>query len=812
MKELRVGLVLYGGVSLAVYMNGIVTELWNAVRASKAFRVGSKANLTGTAIVYYDLLERLGTEPDAEPLCIVVDAVSGTSAGGLNGAVLAKAVVEGADASVLSNVWIEDADIAKLKAKPRRAPFWLRAAVWSFDRIGAVARLRRAANAVPGLGWSWLRDTLYALATAKDGRITPLNGSYFAQMIANTFKNMSSAPATGTLLPDLGSFDLFLTRTDLHGWPRHLPVSQTFHRDALFERTHAHVMVFRKRPSVTLGDSPAAELAHDFDLTFATRTTAGFPVAFAPVAHGDVAADYETARPCEAATPLDVFARRHLHEHELMKFPTDRARMVDGGILDNRPFSHTTQAIENKPADRRVYRMLAYIEPDPETEIDKPPLDMPRFLGVLKSLWALFRHEPIYGDLRRLQRRNAKVEQIRGARDAALPGAIAAAQRIGGLSWPPNVNDLQDWRRATNDAAARTSQTAYPGYVMIKARRAADTVAEVIAGALDYPYDSRHAYFVRTLVRGWLRQEGALDAPVYIEGEGYHLEEVQRSLLGAFDRSFHIRRVRALVARINEAYSDPRADSDVLDKAKEILAQIAYAYEAPLEDMDVVREQITGLLGGIDTDTIDDAIDELQYDPEAAVVRHRDQLAGLYEGLRDRYKMDGRKHYSRFADVLSELPEWAQEALGKVLAAFPFIDIAIFPQMDAAGVSDLINVETMRISPQDATFLSQDPKRLKSREMGAFAGFLYREAREHDLMWGRLDGAERLIELIFKAAANNSAAGNAHGGALPPRLETLRRSFTRCALAVVLEEEGNRGGSRIGEVVEELKETLAALP
>src|SRR3546814_10857925 len=66
--------------------------------------------------------------------------------------------------------------------------------------------------------------------------------------------------------------------------------------------------------------------------------------------------------------------------------------------------------------------------------------------------------------------------------------------------------------------------------------------------------------------------------------------------------------------------------------------------------------------------------------------------------------------------------------------------------MNVLGVTDLVLVNAMRISPQDATFLSQDPHRLKGRKLGAFAGFLKRCAREHDLLWGRLDGAERSDE------------------------------------------------------------------
>lgn len=49
MRELRIGLVLYGGVSLAVYMNGIVTELWQLLRASKALANNTADSLNGTA-------------------------------------------------------------------------------------------------------------------------------------------------------------------------------------------------------------------------------------------------------------------------------------------------------------------------------------------------------------------------------------------------------------------------------------------------------------------------------------------------------------------------------------------------------------------------------------------------------------------------------------------------------------------------------------------------------------------------------------------------------------------------------------------
>src|SRR5215210_4344261 len=71
--DVRFGLVLYGGVSLAIYIYGVVLEFWRLMRASE----GREAN------AYSELLS------DAN-VTASVDVISGTSAGGINGIVLAK--------------------------------------------------------------------------------------------------------------------------------------------------------------------------------------------------------------------------------------------------------------------------------------------------------------------------------------------------------------------------------------------------------------------------------------------------------------------------------------------------------------------------------------------------------------------------------------------------------------------------------------------------------------------------------------------------------------------------------------------------
>ncbi len=50
-KELRLALVCYGGISLAVYMHGITGEIWRLARASRDFHDGADAG-TGSPAIY----------------------------------------------------------------------------------------------------------------------------------------------------------------------------------------------------------------------------------------------------------------------------------------------------------------------------------------------------------------------------------------------------------------------------------------------------------------------------------------------------------------------------------------------------------------------------------------------------------------------------------------------------------------------------------------------------------------------------------------------------------------------------------------
>src|SRR3546814_4328414 len=97
----------------------------------------------------------------------------------------------------------------------------------------------------------------------------------------------------------------------------------------------------------------------------------------------EVAEDFRLARPVESVPSLSDFARRHLREHMLSAFPSGQAWMIDGGVLDNTSFSHVARAIADKPAHHQVYRIVVYVEPDPEPHIDPSPNAVPILLATL---------------------------------------------------------------------------------------------------------------------------------------------------------------------------------------------------------------------------------------------------------------------------------------------------------------------------------------------------------------------------------------------------------------------------------------------
>src|SRR5258708_6952762 len=128
-KEQRMSVVMYGGVSLAIYIGGVAQEML-ALLPARGPREGDSsraalapAELDGVERVYRQLAQwdgAAGTTPldmkDDAPLLTryVIDVISGTSAGGINGVFLARALAESSTLDSISKLWIEEGDLGKL--------------------------------------------------------------------------------------------------------------------------------------------------------------------------------------------------------------------------------------------------------------------------------------------------------------------------------------------------------------------------------------------------------------------------------------------------------------------------------------------------------------------------------------------------------------------------------------------------------------------------------------------------------------------------------------------------------------------------
>jgi len=118
-REVRIALVCYGGVSLAIYMHGVTLELHRLVTASSRFdEERNPFDPSCSEHVYWDLLHELAAK-DGVRTRVVVDVISGTSAGGINGVFLAKAIAHDLSQQSLRDLWFDEADIGKLLAGPR---------------------------------------------------------------------------------------------------------------------------------------------------------------------------------------------------------------------------------------------------------------------------------------------------------------------------------------------------------------------------------------------------------------------------------------------------------------------------------------------------------------------------------------------------------------------------------------------------------------------------------------------------------------------------------------------------------------------
>ncbi|MEA2535415.1 MAG: hypothetical protein QOJ93_3226 [Actinomycetota bacterium] len=830
-EEVRLAVVLYGGSSLCIYMNGVAQELLRLVRATAgetfdpetAVAFPTEA-LDGTEQVYRQLAQLgpddPGTPRPGDPLCrrFVVDILTGSSAGGINGIFLAKALANNQSLDQLKQLWIEKGDIVQLyndgkhskdvNLKPERPPKSLLDGRWMYANL---------VTALDGMG--------------KDPEVTS---------------------------PLVRELDLFVTATDLYG----LPVSVRLANGAAVERKHRQVFHFR------YGAKEADQLQNDFGaannafLAFTARCTSSLPFVFQPMTLGTIDqllphvpahagtsnpsqnekwADFYWDYSAEQSPDPDNYNPRKIAMDNFVDRP-----FGDGGSLDNSPFTFATEMLAHRHGELPVSRKLLYLEPDPVTEEgwNVPPELPDAGQNFLMQFVTLPRSQTVSEDLHALKDRNRLIRRVQDALAAAEP---VFAEPQGDVQTPALLRTPEELYRQYGEV--------YLAYRRLKTASVVDDLATltVLAGGLEPDSDEWGA--VRALVSAWRDQEFGdddkqSDAFLMQYDLGFRLRKVNfvERVASELDRAvtwklahpgsekpdrWNVHVVRGLdrlpQAHLGDLHDDEewlKAFQKKLREARNSLTETGNALWRARIDVSASTDLVKAITESkinrkvIQTCLLDPSrtADELYRNAGKFVEEHRSSFQEIGTAMQqylDGFLADHKTGSSaQWRAELSNRSVDASEGGQKALQCLSFYfdnyeqyDMLVLPIIYGTDAGESALVEIFRISPVDApSFGSWDlsPKsHVAGNRYSHFGAFLEKVWRQNDVMWGRMDAAGCIIDALMpdyedpdrRREVRDELIKDAHKAIVGQELgETGRQMLTTMLLDELSQQQPTTGG------------------
>jgi patatin-related protein len=746
-KELRIALVCYGGISLAVYMHGVTKEVWRLAKASRAFTGGDPAG-PGSEGIYHRLLRRIADEGETE-LRVLVDILAGASAGGINAVFLAHAIAGGHSLDPLTELWLDSADVDRLIdpavnpvsrfAKSAAVPF-----AWALSsRSGTVEQTVEPEHRAE------VRTKLANFVRAR-WFAPPFGGTGFTNLLLDAFDAMESEPGGVPLLPASQPLDLFITVTDFRGHPVQLRLNSP---PEVAEREHRITLAFH--------DPPGADrhLADPVELAYAARATASFPGAFPPFTVHELDQALEArGRPWPGRS---AFLARALPRHFAIGEAED-AVLIDGSVLANAPFGPAIRALDRRPARREVDRRFVYIDPKPglksvrltgEAEAEPPGF----FATIFGALSDIPREQPIRDNLEAIERLSGRIRRLRRIVAAMRPEVEAAIERAVGSTFflvRPTPKRLASWRARANELAAKSAGYAYASYAHLKIATVVEDASDRVfrlSGGEDGDRAGREQ--VRQAIWNHVRALGLVD-PGAVSARG--ADSLLIGFLRDFDIGFRGRRLR-FVAKACTELIEERTDAS---RIRALLNDLLERYQQ--RDPPGADEQALAELANAVTD------------PAAAMAA----LARLWD-LRALDEVTDLE----LTEALSGLDKPERRRVILAYLGYPFYDVATLPLLQGEGLDEFDPIKVDRISPDDAVAIRSGgtAATLKGIQLNSFGAFFSRAYRENDYLWGRLHGADRLIDITLSTLAE---------GRRPPEPEVA--ALKREAFRAILQEERER--------------------
>ncbi len=750
-KELRLALVCYGGVSLAVYMHGVTKEIWHLARASRAFNAKESEPLSRSGEAYLDFLKVIERER-ALHLRVLPDILTGASAGGINAVFLAQAIATGQSLEPLTDLWLENADVSRL-TDPEAKPMWRYAKIWTQPLVDWY--LNRPGNVVSE---SVSPETRNEVREKVSGLVRgrwfnpPFSGERFSTMLLEAFESMSESASGKPLLPPEHPLDLLVTTTDFRGHIQKLRLNSP---PIVEETEHRLPIDFH----VSVNEDGSAGLGDPLELVMAARATASFPGAFPPLRLEEIdrlavekGYDWTTRRSfLERIMPI------HFRDNR-----TDGVSLIDGSVLVNAPFDGAIKALGGRQSQREVDRRFVYIDPRPDRlgalgEDEDKPIG---FLGaVFGSLSTIPREQPIRDDLEKIQQQSRDARRLRRIMVALRPEIDAAVEKLFGYTFfldNPTAKRLANWRAKAQQAAAEKAGFAFHAYAQTKFTAIVDRLATIAQNAAPELALADSSVIAQRL-RQYLRQNGLSS----LASEKGGASEAAIAFYRAHDVGFRVRRLQLLARRASREWEvDPEIPDASLDVARErIFAILSLYYEA---DEAATRSE-----------TFQELAKDVMENP-GSVLDHLERTRLLPETDLLAEKL--------LAEALVDMPKNLRQRMLLTYLGFPYYDIATLPLMQLERLDEFNPARIDRISPDDALSIREGGTRatLRGTEFYNFGAFFSRAYRENDYLWGRLHGAERMIDITASTLED-------------PLSDDTLKAAKRAVFLAIIEEEAEAG-------------------
>ncbi|MEU6255767.1 patatin-like protein [Streptomyces sp. NPDC047043] len=716
-QEIRIATAMTGGVSLAIWMGGVAREL-NLLQQA-AWRRHPQADGT-----YKDLLSApRGPDDQVRTLylrllefldvTVSIDMLSGTSAGGINGALLGLARAQSLDLGRLRDFWLKYGDFETLLRDPKetRPPSLLQ---------GDGVLFKQMLGLLQGEGGLQKSDECFRAPHDREG--AEVNTRLFITTTLLTGETSRFTDSVGTVVQDM----------DRRG-----------------------LLVFDHSQLRTAGAEERVALA--------ARCSSSYPFAFEPAF-----LPYKKEVPESGAKTLF-----HPAMGEFANITRDHW-VADGGLLANRPIGPLLQAVFDCPAEGPVRRVFLYVVPSPgespdprEAPAEKESFEAPWTLGqaLLKDLGSVL-GQSIRSDLAALQQHNDRVDSIRNTRlrMAEIASGAGCAERVvrsfsGRLLTEGMLNDYRARQSAwlvqpVIDALMRAVTT-------MPRKAIPQAWIDVLAPGLSTEQECRTTA-AAAVSRGWeFPRAGDIDKltafgrPTYDGAKATVLSMLRAAYVC---RPGHVRALAELTSRTHGSFvavPRPRTDRLVADE----LASLAGTPKKDWPDL----PDLAGTLATKYADSLSSPAPGSGTSLEAGWTELANVVADLHRlvGIPVPTPSAGKPTPGR--TTAAERRRAAAQELGCYLRFLwgirDDIPISLFDLHVATrsvlpvGVEVEQSVELIQVSADTRTTLAPGRAtagaKLTGMQLNHFGAFYKASWRANDWTWGRLDGAGWLVHTLL---------------------------------------------------------------